>query len=603
MVCKSPSHEEAEQNTLGRNSSILASRTLSARSPPCPASLVGRLSTKSSQFQSISLELMMHTGFKKTHSAEGSTILSQCSSLQQTIRFGVLRKYVGRRVGRQHGRFGLQDRERHEPKRKTRKQCCQRRAKRTVDIFEATAQVTPPMPRRVIDSIDVPAFRRSLLAARDHHSFVRNVDLTIQYINPDVYVSEDIIIPEQIARLTNTVDEDEKRLRAVDAEYRGESVWKDVSQFLKLLEDSLYHVKSAMGELRQYIPAPAMRDDRYRRTPSLESLESIVSEKEACAHLLKVAVQRGYEVIQERFTDSLRLVTAGLHGEPPMIDVTSTTCISCASQAIALLESLVCFETETHGLDRNQFALTIEQQILKGRQQSLVDMFHALCRYLMCLHESLFLTEHLFAKGLPSIQKLKSMATIMKRCWTHTRDIMKRMTHACPMFKEVAHEYFGRALWHAASLMAKMQDVDDVQAFLEHAKIISYNVEIVRDVVKGQLWLLPCLEQIHSLISKHVPRLQSKLTDGTSMSQRRTQLLRDLRKVMYDLVMMTLARASWLSSYPETPYLRLGKDIRDQGTLAFVLVSKYTRSTIALKCDQECTVEVTSRFPCPVLMM
>lgn len=426
-----------------------------------------------------------------------------------------------------------------------------------------------------------------MIDSRDYHSFCRRMGNTVEYFRP-YFQPDELSIPEEIKRLNRKIDAAVMDLNMFDNGYRPESVWEDVEVFLKLLETGLYHVKSATAELRHYIPARP--GSGHSRNASLESLESVVSEQEAASHSLKVGVQSGYEVMQHRFNDYVKLVKDGIHGEVPEISSSSLNGITAATQMTSILNALVEFESLSHGLDKKQFTLVISQKLLKERQHAIIDMFLSLCRHLMILQETLFLMEHLFVQGAPSIQKLQSMAVMMKKCWREAFVVMDRMIQTCPMFTEVAHEYYGRTLYHAASMLATMQDVDDLQQFLENGKPISYDAEVIHDMTQSQLWLLSCVEQILKLASRLTRRMKHRA--NTSMNTKLPPLVHDLKKVMYDLVMMTIGRSSWLNSYGDQSSMALLNSLRDQGARTIAFTYEYNKSHISPQCDQDSTVEV-----------
>jgi len=438
-----------------------------------------------------------------------------------------------------------------------------------------------------------PRLPNSLIDSSTFKSFCRRVEHTVEYLRPFIR-SEELSIPQEIVRLNDKINTAALHLRRFEACYCPETVWEDAEYFLKLLEDTLTAVKAATAELKHYIPAKPF--DSHAISSSLESLDSVTSEQEVGAHTLKVGVQTGYEVVQERFNDYVKLVKNGLHGEPIEIECSTLKGINSALQMISLLNIIVEFETLSHGLDKKQFTLMIDQKLLKERQQGIIEMFLALCKHLMFLHETLFLMEHLFVKGSPSIKKLASMAAMMKKCWREAFVVMDRMTQTCPMFTEVAHEYYGRLLWHAASLTASMQDVNDLQAFLENRRPIDYDAEVVRDMIKSQTWLLSCLEQLLKLTSRLTRRLKTKSSAKTVPIVKPSALLQDLKKVMYDLAMTTIGRSSWLNSYADQSSMTMLNDLRDQGARTISFVFDYNKSHISIQCDKESTVEDVSLY-------
>lgn len=410
--------------------------------------------------------------------------------------------------------------------------------------------------------------------------------------------SQDFSIPEEALRLRRKIEDASESLKKRDLHYHTDTVWEKVEALQNDLEETLNHVRSAIRELKQYMPVSQECD--HLRTSSLESMDSYLSEKDAASAILKVSIQEGYNELENFFNEHVKLVGEGFLGAHIEVDATSLQAITCASHTISFLQQLVEFESGEHGYDSSQLPLFISEQKLTERRKLISRMFIAMCRHLMLLQETLFLREHLFAKGLPSVRKLISMAEILRKCWREADLVLKKMNRLSPEFGDLAIEHFGGVLFHAASMMVQMQDLRAIQDFLEHGIVIEYEPNAVRDITRAQRWLIPCVQLAGKLSSRILHRLKHRTKSNTPKSKP-SPLIQDLKNVIYDLAMITIGRSSWLNSYPEEHRTSILKELLDQGARTLAFVSVYSQSYISLNCDQESTIEVTVLFSLPMV--
>lgn len=117
---------------------------------------------------------------------------------------------------------------------------------------------------------------------------------------------------------------------------------------------------------------------------------------------------------------------------------------------------------------------------------------------------------------------------------------------------------------------------------------MSNEKEEVRDLVQSQLWLLPCLQDLLSLCIWSTRRLQE--TQEVSALGR-------FKSVMYDLVMVTIARASWLLSWRNASLLSDLYSLKEQGSQTLLFVYNYNKSRLSLLCTEQSPIEVNLKTP------
>jgi len=128
-----------------------------------------------------------------------------------------------------------------------------------------------------------------------------------------------------------------------------------------------------------------------------------------------------------------------------------------------------------------------------------------------------------------------------------------------------------------------------------------YNDEIVKDVLKAQLWLLPCLTDLFGLSMFCAKKLNST-SFSSAQEMADASCVEDLKRVSYDLIVATTGRASWLMTWvDQCPSPNLF-NLRDQGSQTLFLIYKYNKSNFALKCTPDSPIEVTHLVLCFILI-
>jgi len=127
-----------------------------------------------------------------------------------------------------------------------------------------------------------------------------------------------------------------------------------------------------------------------------------------------------------------------------------------------------------------------------------------------------------------------------------------------------------------------------VQSYLTECEPIPYEDQMVEDMVQAQLWLLPCLEDLIKFSSYLSKKMRSRVSPVS-------QMVLELKSVMYNVVMMATARASWLISW----MVRSSKPnllaLKAQGSQSLLLVYNYNKSDLSLRCSASSPKEVNTK--------
>lgn len=124
-----------------------------------------------------------------------------------------------------------------------------------------------------------------------------------------------------------------------------------------------------------------------------------------------------------------------------------------------------------------------------------------------------------------------------------------------------------------------------------------YNDEIVNDVLKAQLWLLPCLTDLFGLSMFCANKLNSSSTSSTQETAD-VSCVEDLKRASYDLIVATTGRASWLMTWIDQSHTPNLFNLRDQGSQTLFFIYKYSKSNLALKCTPDSPTEVKHSVLC-----
>jgi len=132
-----------------------------------------------------------------------------------------------------------------------------------------------------------------------------------------------------------------------------------------------------------------------------------------------------------------------------------------------------------------------------------------------------------------------------------------------------------------------------VQAYVAESDPIQYEDEVVDDIVQSQLWLLPCLDDLVTIGSQLVKKIRQCAQDPERLSNEASELIFEIKSVMYNVVMMAIARSSWLISWTvSSPSPKL-HPLKDQGSASLLLVLNYNKGGLSLRCSATSPKEVT----------
>lgn len=118
---------------------------------------------------------------------------------------------------------------------------------------------------------------------------------------------------------------------------------------------------------------------------------------------------------------------------------------------------------------------------------------------------------------------------------------------------------------------------------------------MVEDIVQSQLWLLPCLDDLVTIGSQLVKKIRQCAPDPNRLSAESSEMISEIKSVMYNVVMMAIARASWLISWTvSSPSPKL-HPLKDQGSASLLLVLNYNQGGLSLRCSASSPKEVTQK--------
>lgn len=412
-------------------------------------------------------------------------------------------------------------------------------------------------------------------------------------------------VPKNLALLQQATQETVKELELITTDYRPLTVWKDITFGLDQLNSTWTKIQEATNDLRFYIP---MKKTSEKSTPNL-SVESVgkewvyLGDQGLCGEVLIGIIQEAYQAFEPYLHLVLNLIALAFKEELKILRFSSLEAISITTRAVQLLGLIKEVDQELKSVHCKAFIFLETDSFLKQRFESIEGIFEEFCGYLKALQRSFFLPKHLQTRGQSSIKQVSNLSEIMRRCWKEGALLVKHLSKLYPELKVKTQVKYGQVLAQAGSLLALMQDSSDgktslelkinlfasVQGLLTESNNITSEKEEVRDLVQSQLWLLPCCQDLLSLFMWSTRRLQK--------SQEVSPLGR-FKTMMYDLVMVTIARASWLLSWRNTTrFLSDLYNLKEQGSQTLLFVYKYNKSRLSLLCTEQSPIEVSIKTP------
>lgn len=438
------------------------------------------------------------------------------------------------------------------------------------------------------------------MQSKDYKSFNRKVLGTVQTVGHQP--ADEFHVPDYLITLERVTTEAANALKTFAPEYRPLTVWEDIKSGLDQLRNVWTKLKEAVNDLGLYVAMPGATQTLYQ-LPSIESATdeaSIIEGQEICATVLTRIIQNTYDAFQPYFNNALRLIAVAFREKEVVVHPSSIGGISIATRAIRLLGMLKEVENQLKSITDERYKINLQEEYLRVRNLNMKELLDEMCRHLEKLQRNFFTSESLYVNGGEStLRTRKTMAEVMRRCWKECTLLVRYLRKICPEHKDTAYEKFSHVLCRAGSLIAEMQDSQDrkklfilllnlvslVQSYLTECEPIPYEDQMVEDLVQAQLWLLPCLEDLVKFSSYLSKKMRSRVSPVS-------QMVLELKSVMYNVVMMATARSSWLISW----MVRSSKPnllaLKEQGSQSLLLVYNYNKSDLSLRCSASSPKEV-----------
>eukprot|EP00210_Caulerpa_lentillifera_P007998 g7637.t1 len=399
-------------------------------------------------------------------------------------------------------------------------------------------------------------------------------------------------IPNNLVTLERTTKEVMESLDLITAEYSSPTVWQDISFGLDRLQRAWMKIKEAADDLPLYVPMEITSHRLYKNL-SIESANgecACISNNGICGSILTRIIQEAYVKFEPSFHNVLELVALAFRGENKTLQSASLTGISVAARVVRFLGLVMDVERQLKTTQDNSFEFLAKDSFQIQRRTSVENVLEEMCRHIEALQSAFFQPKYLYAKGDASIDGLRELADMMRRCWKESGLLVRHLRKIDPEFAKLATTKYVRLLNHAASLATTMQDSADVQDFSTESIPIQYDDGVVEDILAGQIWLLPCLSDLFALSQWCVKKMESTSCVGTEETNDHFRL-GDFKKVIYDLIMVSIARASWLLTWTERSAAPNLHSLRDLGAQTLLLVYNYNKSGLSLRCTASSPIE------------
>eukprot|EP00210_Caulerpa_lentillifera_P005374 g5136.t1 len=432
-----------------------------------------------------------------------------------------------------------------------------------------------------------PGSNRALIQSKDNVSFNRKVLRTVESVGHE-QVNE-ARVPGYLVTLEQVTKEATNGLKLYFAsEYRHLTVWDDIRCGLDHLHSVWTKMKEAVSDLRVYVHVPMIVGEQsLDHMPSVDSLTdepSFIEGQELCISVLTRIIREAHDVFQPYFINVLQLISLAFREEDNIVRESSVTGISIATRAIRLLGMLKELEHQMRSVkdDRCKFEFAPAQR--KERTSNVEALFDEMCRHLESVQRGFFQSKYLYVRGHACIQKVKGMAEVIRNCWKESTLLVRHLRKICPELKETIYKMYSHVLCRAGTYLAEMQDSHDLQAYLTQSEPIPYDDQVLHDMVHAQLQLLPCLNDIIEFSSYLSQKIRSRCRDAERDSTV-AHLIPEMKDVLYNVVMMAIARASWLISWTvrsSSPNLQA---LKEQGSQSLLLVYNYNKSDLSIRCS------------------
>eukprot|EP00210_Caulerpa_lentillifera_P005373 g5135.t1 len=422
--------------------------------------------------------------------------------------------------------------------------------------------------------------------------FNRRVQETIEAVGYRESIEDHV--PGNLVILERETQEATRKLKLVCTEYRPSTIWENINFGLDQLHSTWAKIKEASYELLLYVPVTTSTTV-HRRNSSMESTLSdydFTRVQSTCSLVLTRTIKDAYDAFESYLNIVFNLMALAFQEEDKNLHLSSIDHIAAAARAVRVLGMALEVDQELKGISGAAFEFLSTELFLERRKESIRKLIEALCHYIESLQEILFQRKYLYAKGRSSIRKLRNMSETMRRCWHESALLFRQLSKLCPEIKPTIDAEYSHVLCHAGSLLSTMQDSFEIHEFLtEPPKLIKYDDEVIGDLLQTQLWLIPCLNDLLTLSKWCMKRMKVPQSSESKGGMYNSNRFESFKRMMYDLVMVTIARASWLMSWmnkcPDPELINL----KEQGSKTLMFVYNYTKSKISLNCGPQNPIE------------
>eukprot|EP00210_Caulerpa_lentillifera_P008002 g7641.t1 len=463
-----------------------------------------------------------------------------------------------------------------------------RRANREQEYHSSTlirgSSSTTRMPPSINECSPLTQIRREMI-------FGHKVLETLETVGPGPELVNHS--PGNFINLEQATKEAIDALDLITAEYSSLTVWQDISFGLDQLQRAWLKMKEATDDLPLYIPMSGIGSNRLYSDLSIESANeecAYIGRNGICGSILTRLIQEAYMKFAPSFHNVLDLVALAFKEENKTLQSASLAGISVAARVVRFLGLVMDVEKQLKTTRDDSFEFLATDSFQIQRRTSVENVLEEMCRHIEALQSAFFQPKYLYAKGDASIDGLRELADVMRRCWKESGLLVRHLRKIDPEFAKLATTKYVRLLNHAASLATTMQDSADVQDFSTESIPIQYDDGVVEDILAAQIWLLPCLSDLFALSQWCVKKMESTSCVGTEETNDHFHL-GDFKKVIYDFIMVSIARASWLLTWTERSAAPNLHSLRDLGAQTLLLVYNYNKSGLSLRCTASSPIE------------
>jgi len=266
-------------------------------------------------------------------------------------------------------------------------------------------------------------------------------------------------IPDNFITLEQATRESIRDLDLIAAEYSPQTVWQDISFALDQLYRVWTKIKEAADDLRLYVPM-CLTSHKCSQELSIESVTeecAYIGEQGICGTILTRIIEEAYNKFKPSFDNVLDLIASAFLEEDRTLQSTSVIGISIAARAIRFLGMVKEVEHQLKGVRGDTFPFLATESFHAQRRRNLERLLEQMCAYVEALQSVFLQPRHLYAKGRASINRLRSLAEVMRRCWKESGLLVRHLRKVYPEFTPLAYGKYAHLLCRAMSLATLMQ--------------------------------------------------------------------------------------------------------------------------------------------------